>query len=155
MKTLSRLVLPSLLLCLSLAHPALADEEGRCEKIHARIIDAQVTDGCTSPNGFCAAGTVTGDLNGTTYFRLDGFIPGPATAPGSFSTSGVLVYTLRRGTLTVRETGISGLGDDFPALEIVTGGTGELTGATGHLWILGSKVGDHFDSRVIGELCRQ
>ena len=154
MKTLTRFTLP-LLLCAAMASPALADhEEGGCEKIHARIIDAKVTEGCTSPNNFCAAGNVTGDLKGTTCFRLDGVATGPATAPGSFSTSGVLVFTTRRGTLTVRETGVSGLGAFFPALELVTDGTGEFAGATGHMWVLGARVGDHFDSKIIGELCR-
>jgi hypothetical protein len=156
MKTLRRFVLP-LLTCVALASPAFAaaDENDGCVKIRARILDAQVTDGCTSPNGFCAAGTVTGNhgLNGTTFFTLDGFVPGPASAPGSFSTSGILVYTTRRGTLTVRETGITGLGPAFPALEVVQSGTGEFEGATGHLWVLGEKVGDHFDSKIRGELC--
>src|SRR6185295_7215316 len=88
------------------ASPALANSghEPECEDVRARIIDAQVTDGCTSPNNFCAGGTVTGNrgLNGTTFFTLDGAVLGPASRPGSFSTSGVLVYTTSRGTLTVR-----------------------------------------------------
>ena len=47
----------SLLLTVSAASPALADS---CKKIHATIVDVQVTEGCTSPNRFCAAGTVEG-----------------------------------------------------------------------------------------------
>jgi hypothetical protein len=113
MKGFFRFLPLSLLLIVSVAGPALADrdDDGRCHKIHGTIVDVQVTEGCTSPNRFCAAGTVEGNhgLNGTTYFRMDGVVRGPATAPGSLATSGVLVYTTNRGTLTVRESGLSSL----------------------------------------------
>ena len=58
MKKRFRLAPLSLLLTVSLASPALADE---CKQIHGTILDAQVTEGCTSPNRFCAAGTVKGN----------------------------------------------------------------------------------------------
>jgi len=139
------------------ASPALANSghEPECEDVRARIIDAQVTDGCTSPNNFCAGGTVTGNrgLNGTTFFTLDGAVLGPAARPGSFSTSGVLVYTTSRGTLTVRESGLSGLGEWFTAFQEVLSGTGRYEGATGHMWVHGHNLGDHFDSGVFGVLC--
>lgn len=90
MNKLFRFVLLSLLMTASAASPALADadEDGKCKKIHATIVDVQVTEGCTSPNRFCAEGTVEGNhgLNGTTYFRMDGAVRGPATAPGSLAT---------------------------------------------------------------------
>src|SRR5688572_8409064 len=110
MKTLLRSVTP--LLMLILASPAFANpvEESRCKKIHGLIVDAQVTEGCTSPSGFCAEGTIEANhgLNGTTYFRMDGAVRGPAAAPGSIATTGILVYTTEQGTLTVRESGLSG-----------------------------------------------
>jgi hypothetical protein len=114
-----------------------------------------VTDGCTSPNNFCTAGTVRGNhgLNGTTYFRMDGAVRGPATAPGSIATSGVLVYSTRRGTLTVRESGLSGLGAFFTAFQEVLEGTGEYAGATGHLWVAGEQVDNHFEAEVTGVIC--
>jgi hypothetical protein len=145
-----------LFLIASMASPALADE---CKKIHATIIDAQVTEGCTSPNIVCAAGTVEGNhgLNGTTYFVMDGAVRGPATAPGSVATSGILVYTTDRGTLTVRESGLSGLRESgkgyFTAFQEVLAGTGDYEGATGHLWVLGQVLATHFDSEVRGVLC--
>lgn len=156
MKPILRFTLP--LLCLSLASPALA---GECKKIRAEIVDVQVTEGCTSPNRFCAAGTVKGNhgLNGTTYFRMDGAVRGPATAPGSIATSGILVYTTDRGTLTARESGLSGLLESpeegfFTSFQQVLEGTGDYAGATGHLWVLGHRIEDVFVSEVTGEICQ-
>jgi hypothetical protein len=141
------------------ASPALATE---CKKINALIVDAQVVEGCTSPNKFCAAGTVEGNhgFNGTTYFVMDGAVRGPATAPGTLATSGVLTYTTDRGTLTVRESGMSGFntsdgGQFFTAFQDVLSGTGEYEGATGHLWVLGTRLTDHFEAQVTGVLCLQ
>lgn len=146
----------SLLLAVLATGPALADS---CKKIHATIVDVQVTEGCTSPNRFCAEGTVEGNhgLNGTTYFRMDGAVRGPATAPGSLATSGILVYTTDGGTLTVRESGLSGLSESgqsyFTAFQEVLEGTGEHAGATGHLWVLGEVTGSVFESEVRGVIC--
>jgi hypothetical protein len=146
----------SLLVIVSMGVPAFADE---CKKIHGTIVDAQVIEGCTSPNKFCAEGTVTGNhgLNGTTYFVMDGVVRGPATLPGSLATSGVLVYTTDGGTLTVRESGLSGLAESgqgyFTAFQQVLEGTGEYEGATGHLWVLGRRLPDHFEADLIGEIC--
>lgn len=152
MRKIDRFV-SGLLLVAATASPALADPH--CKKIHGRIVDAQVTEGCTSPNGFCAAGIVKANhgLNGTTYFRMDSAARGPATHPGSISTSGILTYTTSRGTLTTRESGLAGVGDNFPALQIVIEGTGDYEGATGHFWVMGHDAGDYFDSGLIGELC--
>ncbi len=143
------------------AGPAFADPEadGKCKKIHALIVDTQVTEGCTSPNGFCAEGTVKGNhgLNGTTYFRMDGAVRGPATAPGTLATTGILTYTTDRGTLTVRESGLSGLttvdGSFITAFQQVLEGTDGYLGATGHLWVLGENLGTHFEADVTGVLC--
>lgn len=144
------------------ASPALADSGGdvKCKKIRAEIVDVQVTAGCTSPNGFCAEGTVEGNhgLNGTTYFRMDGAVRGPATAPGSIATSGILVYTLEGGTLTARESGLSGLVESgqgyFTAFQQVLEGTGEYAGATGHFWLAGTALPTHFEVEMRGVLCR-
>ena len=158
MKNLFRFLPLALLPIVTAASPALADS---CKKIHATIVDTQVIEGCTSPNRFCAAGTVEGNhgFNGTTYFRMDGAVRGPATAPGSIATSGILVYTTDDGTLTVRESGLSGLLETpeqgvFTALQVVLEGTGEYAGATGHLWVLGERFGSVFDSEVRGVICR-
>lgn len=159
MKDVSALLL--LLLFVWTASPALAepDHGASCKKIHGQIVDVQVTEGCTSPNKFCAEGTVTGNhgLNGTTYFRMDGAVRGPAVLPGSLATSGVLVYTTDKGTLTVRESGLSGLSESsqgyFTAFQQILEGTGDYAGATGHLWVAGTRLESHFEADLTGEIC--
>jgi hypothetical protein len=131
----------------------------RCRTIRGVINDVQVTDGCTSPNRFCAAGTVDGNRNfrGTTYFVMDGAVRGPTTAPGTLATSGLLTYTLDGGTLVVRESGMSGFvqGDDrfFTAFQQIESGTGRYAGASGHFYVLGQALPDHFEAEIEGELC--
>ncbi|HSX61269.1 MAG TPA: hypothetical protein VLF18_13800 [Tahibacter sp.] len=130
-----------------------------CRAIRGVINDVQVTDGCASPNGFCAAGTVDGNRNfrGTTYFVMDGAVRGPATAPGTLATSGLLTYAFDDGTLVVRESGLSGFvqGDDrfFTAFQQVESGTGRYAGATGHFYVLGQALPDRFEAEIDGELC--
>lgn len=148
-----------LMLFVVAASPALATD---CKKINALIVDTQVVEGCTSPNRFCAEGTVQGNhgFNGTTYFVLDGAVRGPATAPGTAATSGVLTYTTDRGTLTVRESGLSSIttangGRFFTAFQEVLSGTDEYLGATGQMWVLGTRLEDHFEAEVKGVLCLQ
>lgn len=163
MKEISRFLLALFVMTATTvgASPALAGSggEGKCKKIRAEIVDVQVTEGCTSPNRFCAAGTVEGNhgLNGTTYFRMDGAVRGPATAPGSLATSGILVYTLEGGTLTVRESGLSGLVESdqgyFTAFQQVLAGTGEYEGASGHFWLAGTAFPTHFEVDMRGVLC--
>jgi len=139
---------------------AIPARAGDCKSFRAVIVDAQTTAGCTSPRGFCAAGTVDGihGFRGTTFFTLDGVVAGPATAPGTIATSGVLVYTTARGTLTVRESGMSNLvipsGNFFTAFQQVLSGTGDYADATGRMYVLGQNLGDHFEAEVTGELCR-
>jgi hypothetical protein len=149
--------IPFAMLLAVTALPALAAPapDGHCAQIHAVIIDAQVTDGCTSPNKFCAAGVVLGDhgLNGKTYFTTDSAIVGPPTRPGSIAASGILVYTLNRGTLTARESGLS-LGTYFSNFDEILSGTGDFAGATGHFWLAGQQVNNHFETDVTGVLCR-
>jgi hypothetical protein len=142
------------------ADTAQTDGHGpRCRALRGVIVDSQVTQGCTSPNGFCAAGTVDANhgFNGTTYFVMDGAVRGPATAPGSLATTGLLTYTLRHGTLVVRESGLSGLSvgteNYFTAFQQVLSGTGRYEGATGFLYVLGQALPDHFDVEIQGELC--
>lgn len=161
MKEISRNLFLSLCVSVLAASPALAgaEDDGNCKKIHAKIVDVQVTEGCTSPNRFCAEGTVEGNhgLNGTTYFRMDSVVRGPAAVPGSVATSGVLVYTTKHGTLTVRESGLSTIrvGDEtfFTAFQEVLEGTGDYEGATGHMWLAGQRFPEHFEADVNGVLC--
>jgi hypothetical protein len=131
-----------------------------CKNIQALIVDSSAPQGCTSPFGFCAAGTVQGNhqMNGTTYFVLDGVSSPPATAPGWGVTSGLLVYTTKDGTLTVRETGVGKLTGHpsngyLTSIEEVISGTGRFAGATGFLYNNATDVNSVFYSNISGQLC--
>lgn len=150
----------TLLACtLFLAAAQAAAAHPQCRTIRGVIHDMQVTAGCTSPNGFCAEGTVDANrgFNGTTRFVMDGAVRGPATAPTTLATSGLLTYTLPHGTLVVRESGLSGLavgGDNyFTAFQQVLSGSGRYAGATGYFYVLGQALPDHFEAEIQGELC--
>lgn len=153
------LIASSLTFAALLAAGTASASHPRCRSIHGVINDVQVTAGCTSPNGFCAAGTVDGNrgFHGTTWFSMDGAVRGPATAPGTLATSGLLTYTFRDGTLVVRESGLSGLvqGDDtyFSAFQQVQSGTGRYAGASGYFYVLGQALPDRFEAEIQGELC--
>jgi len=152
----------SCLLVISLAVVTIAIpvRASNCKNIQALIVDSSAPQGCTSPFGFCAAGTVQGNhqMNGTTYFVLDGVSSSPATAPGWGVTSGLLVYTTKDGTLSVRETG-SGKLTGHPSngyltsIEEVISGTGRFTGATGFLYNNATDVNSVFYSKISGQLC--
>ncbi len=138
-----------------------AGHEGpRCRELRVIIRDASAPDGCASPNHFCAAGTVEGNLglHGTTYFVLDGVVAPPANAPGFNMTTGVLVYTVPSGTLTVRETGVGHLvgapsNGPLTSIEEVVSGTGRYDGATGTLWNNAVDTDSQFTSHIHGQLC--
>jgi hypothetical protein len=161
MKTLlaTALVLASLCAAGTAAAAAETSHHPRCHAVRALIVDQQVTTGCTSPNGFCAEGTVDGNrgFNGTTYFVMDGAVRGPATAPGTLATSGLLTYTFPGGTLVVRESGMSGLAQDgenfFTAFQQVQSGTGRYAGASGYFYVLGQAFPDRFEAEIQGQLC--
>ena len=154
MKTLTAI---SFLAAALASHAAVASPQ--CHAIRGVIVDAQFTDGCTSPNRFCAAGTVDGNRNfhGSTVFVMDGAVRGPASAPGTLATSGLLTYTLRDGTLIVRESGLSGLQQDgetrFTAFQQEQSGSGRYAGASGHFYVLGQAFADHFEAEIHGEVC--
>lgn len=156
MKTL---IASSLVIAMLLCVGAASASHPHCRQIRGVINDIQVTDGCTSPNGFCAAGTVDGNrgFRGTTYFVMDSAVRGPATAPVTLATSGLLTYTFGGSTLVVRESGMSGFvqGEDryFTAFQQVESGTGRYAGAAGHFHVLGQAFADHFEAEIVGEVC--
>jgi hypothetical protein len=132
----------------------------QCRAVHLEITDSSAPEGCTSAYHFCAAGAVEGNrgLNGTTYFVLDGVGTGPATGPGYSPTSGILVYTLPEGTLTVRKTGIGKFSGNpsngyGAGIEDVISGTGRYLGATGSLQVRQRDENNIFYSKITGQLC--
>lgn len=112
---------------------------------------------------FTTTGTIHGDLKGTTQFTGDATSLTPITGVVSpplnptFSYTGNLVITTKKGTLTTRSVGIFevvpfGTGTQF---DRVVAGTGKFQGATGLLYFTFTANSDvsGFTSSVTGKLC--
>jgi hypothetical protein len=131
----------------------------RCESVYSSLMSALFVEGCTSPVAFCTRGTVaTGRLAGTFQFTaLTSAQPDP-TSPLIFYT-GVVVYTTRKGTVTVTDSGVfNALNGAFFELQTVIGASkkpGKLTSqGTGIFARVGGAtqlVG--FKGSVAGRIC--
>ena len=76
-----------------------------CKTITGTQHDVLVSDGCTSPVGFCAAGTFKGNhgYQGTTFFSALSFDPIPSDPVGRLAVPGESTYTTKNGKLTVSD----------------------------------------------------
>ncbi|HEY0502633.1 MAG TPA: hypothetical protein VGD42_03975 [Lysobacter sp.] len=130
---------------------------GGCRKIHADLDEIQSTTGCNAGLASCFLGEVDGNhgLRGTTHFAADSARVGPATSPTFISYSGPFEYRTGRGTITVRETGVTTSGSEgvVTAYQEIVSGTGDFAGATGHFFVSGHKTGGTIDTFVNGEIC--
>jgi hypothetical protein len=146
---------------------ASADRHGpRCEAVSGRLEeDPGGAASCPAGHPGCFIGAVDGHkLHATTVFFAEGAAAAPPASPGWFSYSGVTTYTMQRGTLITRETrlfsnfaipeaALDGGGASL-SMEVITGGTGELAGATGYLFVTGFiDDNNHVSSSVAGQLC--
>jgi hypothetical protein len=137
-------------------------EHEACHDIRAVLHELKTNDNCTSPFGFCAAGTIDGNfgLDGTTFFSVDGSAPTPPEAPGTSSYTGSYTITTPRGVLTMRETGISyprtgnPEGGVLASIVEVQSGTGRYEDVTGILFFYGHNGrGLPSNVDVSGTLC--
>jgi hypothetical protein len=136
------------LAALAHARAARADE---CKRIRAEIN--------------LTTATIEGNfgLDGTVAFTQDSSGTPPATAPANASVfSGILTITTDRGTISMRETGMSSSRTGNPAGSVLTSwgdsptGTGRYADVVdGDLFFIGRRVGAAFLVDVTGELCRQ
>jgi len=133
-----------------------------CREIRAELHELKTNDNCTSPVSFCSAGTIDGNygLDGTTFFSVDGVASTPTQAPGTSSYTGIYTITTRRGTLTLRETGISypragnPEGGVLASIAEVQSGTGRYATTRGILFFHGHNGrGLPSNVAVSGTLC--
>jgi len=141
--------------CLAV-QPAVAD--GDCKTIHAVQHDVLVTEGCPSPVGFCAAGTVRGDhgLQGTSFFSALAFDPIPHDPLARQVVPGISTYTTDRGILTISDVSVlDSTRGTFAGTGRITAGTGRFAGASGDIFTFGRVLPDgvSFTTDVAGELC--
>jgi hypothetical protein len=133
----------------------------KCKAIHAVMIEQRVTEGCKPEHDFCFIGEVRGNhgLRGTTYFRSDSSGSRPPTSPDFIPYSGPFEYHTRRGTLIMRETGVSNTSQGLPesgavtAFQKIVSADGELAGATGYLFVSGFSRNGRVETSVMGEIC--
>src|SRR3954470_9656757 len=96
-------------LCLLIAMAApVALANPQCKTIFAEQNDRLITDGCTSPIGFCAAGTVKGNhsFRGNFFFSALSFDPILSAPLGRLVVPGVSTYTTDDGSLTISDVSV-------------------------------------------------
>ncbi len=132
-----------------------------CKTIHADLVEDISTTECRPGHSSCYLGTVDGNqgLRGTTYFRSDGFVVGPPTAPGWLLYSGGFEYVTPRGTIVMREVGAFNATRNNPesgstsAVQKIVDATGEFTGSTGQFFVYGFNVNGHVVTKISGQIC--
>jgi hypothetical protein len=162
-----RVSLATLLLVLihlmSFAQAYSASGEGkRCQQVRAKEHAVRVTEGCTSPVGFCVEGVIAGGgwINGKTKATILGLAPSvglPGIEPETtLSVAGDRTIETSHGTLTLRFTAVFDTArGEFSELLRVTDGTGKFVGATGTLYLMGrlSADGISIEGDFTGEVC--
>jgi hypothetical protein len=149
-------------------HPAVATtaRAPRCHDIDADFTSELTTQGCASPLGLCASGTIKHDhlIRGPMFVSIDDAAESagmPNSEPPSvLSVSGERTLTPRRGgTLSLHVVGIGifnakGHLELFDELNIITKGTGPLKGATGTLHVAGRATSPTtFAGEMTGRIC--
>ena len=142
----------SFLLIVAAAQPALAQQ---CKPVVGHF-EAQVVPPpeCTAP--FCSAGRVWGGIQGDYTFAMERFEPSLAV-PSIFFFTGKSVITLKSGDqLLGTDTGSLDVGPlgGFASLITFTGGTGDMTGATGQIRLRGEITETTTSGDYVGILCK-
>lgn len=125
-----------------------------CHRVRATISDALVSDGCPSPVGLCTAGTISGDgpLSGSVYSVVNALAPAAAVGDLTFDTS--MRITTEDGTITFH--GAAVFDPVHGAISIIgtdPAGTGDLAGATGHVFVHANTTPTQAQGEIEGEIC--
>jgi hypothetical protein len=161
MKRLATLAAAVCLLTATSANPAgaVSRSTGKCHAVDADFRSELAPEGCTGL--FCASGLIKHDalLKGPMFVTLEAAAPSagiPSEPASTLSVSGVRTLSPRRGgTLTAHVIGVfETVAGTFAELNIITGGTGIFTGATGTLYVAGRPAGvDTFQGEITGNVC--
>ena len=130
----------------------------QCKTIVAEQNDHLTTEGCTSPIGFCAAGTFRGNhgFRGNFFFSALSFDPIVSDALGRLVVPGVSTYTTDDGKLTISDVSVFDTArGTFAGVGRITEGTGRFNGATGDVFTTGhvSADGLNFTTEMTAEVC--
>ena len=130
----------------------------QCKSFFAVQRDQLTTDGCTSPIGFCAAGTFNGNhgFQGTFFFNALSFDPILSDTLGRLAVPGTSIYTTSDGVLTISDVSVFDVArGTFAGVGRITTGTGRFAGAPGDVFTTGrvSADGQSFTTDMTAEIC--
>jgi len=133
---------------------------GQCKEVHGHYVEHAVSANCTSPVGLCIEGEYSGMVRGAFSGAATALIP-TADTP----TTGVVLFTsnsvihasvgLKSGDLLIKNAGAFhtvGAGE-IVDLQLITGGTGDFTGASGAIRASGVFVNGSGQSDYDGMIC--
>ncbi len=150
------LLLTSALILVPLtSSPAAADPN--CRKVHGRLfLEAEAVPTCGSPVGLCATATIRGSLKAVGSFVGTSILPTADTpATGVVVVTGDNSYQTDGGQFFTKDAIVlSTVGDgDFAEVDVVVGGTGQWTGATGTLTATGTFANGAGEGFIEGQIC--
>jgi hypothetical protein len=153
--TKSRIITLGLLLVMT-SQAAFASS--RCRTFVAVQHDRLITEGCTSPIGFCAAGTFRGNhgFRGNFFFSALSFDPIASDPLARLVVPGISTYTTDDGLLKVSDVSVFDTPrGTFAGVGRITEGTGRFAGATGDVFTAGnvSADGQSFTTLMTAEIC--
>jgi hypothetical protein len=144
---------------LLLTIPGAAATNSECEAVNGTLTST------ANLNNLTTQGTISGDLEGATFFQGDGTSLTLVTATNSpplrptVHYTGDLSLTTHKGVLKTRSVGVfepggNGLGTQFDRV-LGDQSTGQFAGATGHLYFnfQTDSTGTIFTNTYAGEIC--
>lgn len=129
----------------------------KCKKVAGRFtLQALDPSACSSPVGFCVAGTYHGDLSGSARFTGSSIIQTVDTpSTGVLVATGDNLITTRHGTLMTKDAIVfetTGAGN-FGEVDTILGGTGGWTDTTGTLRATGTFINGSGTGTYEGTVC--
>jgi hypothetical protein len=135
--------------------------QSTCKAVQADLVEVNSTVGCKPEHANCFLGEVDGNhgLRGTTYFKGQQGALFPPLAPTFRSYVGAFEYITDKGTLTMKEMGLTNPPTADPesgavmAYQQIVAGTGDFAGANGYLFVVGFNRNQRVVTKVTGEIC--
>ena len=133
-----------------------------CKPVRGALEETQVTGpGCTSPVGLCTVAQMFGQLKGQARFTATTFIElaDTPTTGVNFVIGDTTILNAglgsKRGTLAIKNAvAFRTVGDgDLSDTQVIIGGTGDFSGASGSLRISGIFVAGSGTSSFEGTVC--
>jgi hypothetical protein len=151
---------PFALAAMALVLTATTANAQTCQSVTGHYVEHAVSENCNSPAGLCIAGEYSGVIKGSFEGQATSLVPTgdtPATGVVLFTSDSVIHAQVRgkQGDLMIKNAGVfrtTGDGEILD-LQVITGGTGELAGATGVLRASGTFTNGSGESEYVGNIC--